>query len=44
MLNQDEIMSILKVPFGHALKITNAIILLRRRTFGIDLFDNLPQH
>lgn len=44
MLNQDDIMNILKVPLGHALKLTNAIILLRQRSFGIDLFDNLPQH
>lgn len=31
MLNQDEIMKILKVPLGQALKITNAIIMLRQR-------------
>ncbi|XP_029345307.1 uncharacterized protein LOC100164434 isoform X2 [Acyrthosiphon pisum] len=34
MLNQDEIMKILKVPLGLALKITNAIIMLRQRTIG----------
>jgi len=44
MLNQDDIMNILKIPLGHALKITNAIILLRQRTLEIDLFNNLPQH
>jgi len=43
MLNQDDIMSILKVPLGHALKITNVILLLRQQTFGIDFF-NLPQY
>jgi len=31
MLNQDEIMKILKVPLGQALKITHAIIMLRQR-------------
>jgi len=34
MLNQDEIMKILKVPLGHAIKITNAIIMLRQRITG----------
>jgi len=34
MLTQDDIMRTLKVPLGQALKITNAIIMLRQRISG----------
>ncbi|XP_022164017.1 uncharacterized protein LOC111029358 isoform X2 [Myzus persicae] len=36
MLTQDDIMKKLKVPLGQALKITNAIIMLRQRVSGYE--------
>jgi len=36
MLTQDDILKVLKIPLGKALKIINAIIMLRQRISGYE--------
>lgn len=36
MLTQEELLKILKMPLGQALKLTNAIIMLRQRISAFD--------
>lgn len=45
MLNQDDMVNILKIPLGQAIKLNNAIVMLRQRVSVFDLAEtNLPQH
>lgn len=40
MLTQDEILRIMKIPFGHAIKICSAITMLRQRVPVFDWIDS----
>lgn len=43
MLTQDEVLTLMEIPFGHAIKIYSAIKMLRQRVPVFDWIDSITK-